>query len=299
MDKFKLPTPQEKTLKVLVYGLPKTGKSHFVHTATEVGPVLWQDTEHGSDYYDAEVGHGFKVAYDKSPETALEAVGLANSMVKPNEKETRPIVAVDSMSSVWFLQQEVAERLSGGKDRATFRAWGPAKKPLKKLYDAMMLSQCHVVLTARAKKLYVVSGSGEPTEKGIGPDMEKGLEYVADIVLETGVDGKGYFAIVKGSRSPHLNTGDRIDDPKFSDLLVAMQPGKAPEEVVEDIEKQLEEAKPITADQFKKYIEGPGRDLDEARKIWGGKFGAEYVPEDGHEYVKYLKDFYSEGKNED
>jgi hypothetical protein len=183
-------------LKVLIYALPKTGKSHFVHTACQVGPVLWMDTEHGSDYYDPGAGHDFEVAYAKDPELALKAIEHANS-----------IVAIDSVSSVWFMQQEVAEQLttegSRGKTqgRTSFRAWGPAKKPLKKVYDVVMLSRCHVVMTARAKVQYETVNN-EPVEKGLGPDMEKGTAYAVDIVLETGHDEGGYYATVTGSRSP-------------------------------------------------------------------------------------------------
>jgi hypothetical protein len=73
------------------------------------------------------------------------------------------VVAVDSFSSVWFNQQEVAEELTRqwsrgrGGDRASFRAWGPAKKPLKQLYNLMMATRCHVIVTARAKEKYEVS----------------------------------------------------------------------------------------------------------------------------------------------
>lgn len=287
---FRKPTAQEKTLKVLIYGPPKTGKSHFAYTATQAGTVLWQDTEHGSDYYDPKSGHGFKVAYDRSPATAIEAISIANGVVSKGDGNARPIVVIDSASSVWYNQQEVAER-AGGNERATFRAWGVAKKPLKKLYDEIMLSRCHVIVTARSKMRYAVSKSGEPEELGIGPDIEKGLPYAVDIVLMTGVDGTGFYAIVEGSRSPQLPTGSRIDDPKFTDLLDAMLPGEAPVQVASDVEEQLDQVE-MAWEELQVWIKDHGWDVGECHKVLLEKFGRPYKPEKAAEYKEHLEGFY-------
>ena len=296
MSVFHSPTVQEKTLKVLVFGKPKRGKSHFCFTATEVGPVLWQDTEHGSDYCDPNSGHGFQIAYDKSPDTSLAAIEEANAKV--NGSTARPVVVVDSMSSVWFAQQEVAEELTkkwgSKKDGASFRAWAPAKKPLKRLYDAIMLSRCHVIVTARSKPKYDVSGGGEPKEIGVQPDIERGLEYAVDIILEMDVDAKGYFAIVRGSRSPKLRIGQRLDDPKFADLLVAMQAGEAPKEVKEDVGEQVEMAtKSLTWQEFVAHCQEKKWPLEEAKTLLLEKFGPGYKPERAPEYIAHLTEFYN------
>jgi hypothetical protein len=157
---FKEPRRTERPLRILVYGLPKRGKSHFVFTGARVGPLYWIDTEGGSDYYSPTEGHGFRVLRSIDPRHAIQAVEAASASVNGG---LRPVVAVDSFSSVWFSQQEVAEELTyqwskgRGGDRASFRAWGPAKKPLKQLYNLMMATRCHVIVTARAKEKYEVS----------------------------------------------------------------------------------------------------------------------------------------------
>jgi len=233
---FAVPTKQLKTLKVLVWGPPKSGKSHFCATAADVGPLLWMDTEHGSDYYDSSKGLGFKVAYSADPEVAIRAIQYANQ-----EKGDRPVVAIDSFSSLWFAQQEVAEEItkkSGGRSGASFRAWGPAKKPLKRLYNEIMLSKCHTVLTARAKTKYTVSSSGAPTEAGLEADVEKGLPFAVDIILEMKTDGNKYIAVVDGSRSSALTRGQVLENPSFKDLLVAVQPGDAPTQVEDTVDLQ-------------------------------------------------------------
>ena len=295
MDRFRTPQQQEKTLKVLAYGPTKSGKSHFIHTATQVGPVLWQDTEHGSDYYDPGEHHGFQVAYDNSPEITLQAIMQANSMVKENGTALRPIVAIDSFSSVWYAQQEVAERLGG-----SFRAWAPAKKPLKAIYQAIMLSRCHVIFTARAKDEYEVSKGGEPTFVGIKPDIERGLPYAADIVLEFGMKDVGnnkfrepehFFARVMGSRSPRLPQGSIIRDPKFADLLDAMQPGEVPEIVRDGVDEQVLATISDKA-QLQAYVEGrTGWNWEEARKLLYERFGT-FAVNDVPKYIEHLEGFY-------
>ena len=92
-----------------MYGLPKRGKSHFVSTGTEVGPLYWIDTEGGSDYYSPTEGHGFRVLRCTDPRHAIQAVEAASASVNGG---VRPVVAVDSFSSAWFSQQEVAEELT-------------------------------------------------------------------------------------------------------------------------------------------------------------------------------------------
>jgi len=302
---FTKPTAQERTLKVLVYGPTKTGKSHFVHTATEAGPVLWQDTEHGSDFYDPDENHGFRVLYSKDPEKAIAAVKEGDTIATNGN---RPVVALDSFSSTWFMQQEVAEELtakwSRGKDkgRASFRAWGPAKKPLKKFYDAIMLSKCHVILTARAKMKYEVSGGGEPKEVGLAPDVERNILYAVDIILETGIDelpkgqaptSENFYALVVGSRNPALPIGTELRDPKFLDLMGAAKEGDTLKEIEETTGEQVAAATIQTWEQLGAWIKTQGRDAEEAKAILREKHG-KVKADDIPDYYITLKAHYED-----
>lgn len=257
MKHFSVPSPAERPIRILVYGYSKQGKSHFVHTATEVGPLYWIDTERGSDFYPPEEGHGFQVSYSKDPKVALEAIEEAHNMALKGD--VRPIVAIDSFSSIWFEQQEVAEKLTEewgkGKDRATFRAWGPAKKPLKRLYEMCQYAMCHIVITARAKEEYSVNKKGEPTKVGDKPDIERNLPYAMDFIARLSVDAerkqvdfvpesKDFKAKVVGTRtSPdsenHISIGTTYSNPKFSDFLIAQLEGDAPIEVATGVERQV------------------------------------------------------------
>lgn len=283
---FREPIPTERPVCILIYGLTKRGKSHFVFTATEVGPLYWQDTEGGSDYYDASQGYGFRVLKDRDPIKAIQGVEMASDLVNGD----RPILALDSFSSTWFGQQEVAEELTArwsrgkSKDRASFRAWGPAKKPLKKLYEAMHSSRCHIIFTARAKIKYSVSDKGEPTAVGLVPDIERNLAYAVDLVVEMGLDepekGKppkpdDFFALVVGSRSQAIPIGTEFRNPKFSDFLPAAREGEAPTKIGSSVKTQVEKAlrAPQSWDDLKKLLAEKNMDTEQAKKLLREKFG--------------------------
>jgi len=302
LDKlFAEPTLRERPLRILVYGLPKHGKSHFVFTGTAVGPLYWIDTEGGSDFYDHTAGHGFRVLRSTDPAKAIAAIEAASAAVKNDE---RPVVAVDSFSSIWFAQQEVAEELTKqwsrgrGGDRASFRAWGPAKKPLKKLYSLLMTTRCHVVLTARAKMKYAVSTSGEPTPKGLVADMERNLAYAVDLVMEFSVDelAKGklpkptaYTALVVGSRSDAFPIGTLLRDPKLADLLPAMSEGEVPTGVVGSVDAQVLSAltAPTTWAELKKLLTVADIPHEEAKAKLQEEFGP-FNPAQVVEYWEFL-----------
>ena len=113
LDKlFSKPTKTEHMLRVLVYGPTKTGKSHWVATATEIGPLYWIDTEGGSGFYDSELNHGFRVLRDSDPRKALEAIEAANKLID-NGADPRPIIGIDSFSSTWFEQKMVTRQTEG------------------------------------------------------------------------------------------------------------------------------------------------------------------------------------------
>jgi hypothetical protein len=297
---FKEPRRTERPLRILVYGLPKRGKSHFVFTGARVGPLYWIDTEGGSDYYSPTEGHGFRVLRSTDPRHAIQAVEAASASVNGG---VRPVVAVDSFSSVWFSQQEVAEELTRqwsrgrGGDRASFRAWGPAKKPLKQLYNLMMATRCHVIVTARAKEKYEVSRDGEPVAKGIVPDVERNLAYAVDLIVELGVEelpkGKqpspdDYTALVVGSRSPAIQIGTLFQNPSLGLFLPATAEGEAPEDVVSTVDVQVHNAlvAPSTWRELRAILESKGWDIDKAKELWQkfGPFNAAQVVE----YWEYL-----------
>lgn len=300
---FVEPKPTERPLRMMVFGREKSGKSHLVHTATEVGPLFWQDSEGGADLYPADYGHGFRVMRSKDPWKTIQAIEQANNMVR--DGEPRPIVAIDSMSSVWFQQKVVAEQVGGKKTRTPFWAWATAKKPLQELYEMLHTTRCHVIITARAKTEYEVSDSGEPTAKGLIPDVERNLPYAVDLIVMTHVrevDGEelkpgDFMATVTGTRSasvdgkpPAIPIGRTFYDPKFSDFLGAMVEGVAPISIEDTTEQQVhaERNRPQNQADLVVWIENSPWTKDEAMDALKEKFG-KVVSSRIEEYYDFLR----------
>jgi hypothetical protein len=303
----------KRPLRVLVYGASKNGKSHFVATAADIGPLFWIDTEHGSDFYNAERAHGFKVKKTSDVDFAIQAIRAADAEARNGSGPT-PIVAIDSFSSTWYDQKEVAEKLtvSFGRSknaqtssRASFRAWGPAKRPLQALYNAIQGTVCHVIITARAKEDFVVDDSGAPKESlGLVPDMEKNLPYAVDIVLEVRHTTDGFEAIVRGTRTPQeegwgrgkpLPIGTRFRNPKFADLMVALVEGTEGPGMVDDaISRQIETAErnpdiPATFGELWSWCRLNKLDVD-AAKAWLREHFEKQDPSMVYEYYIGLRD---------
>jgi hypothetical protein len=287
---FRAPLPAERPIRVLVYGFSKSGKSHLVKTAAEVGPLYWIDTERGSDFYPSNIGHGFTVMYDRDPLAALKAVKLAHKMAETSD--VKPVVAIDSMSSIWFEQQEVAQRLTnergGDKNRrASFRSWADAKAPLKQLYEMFHWALCHIIITARAKEEYVVNSRGEPTAIGTKPDIERNLPYSMDLILEMTVNSKkgqkpkptDFVATIRGTRtSPDIQEmaiGSVFKDPKFSDFLVARLEGEAPTPIGSTAEEQINLAldAPLSYSELVARVKELGWDPQQATALLKREFG--------------------------
>jgi hypothetical protein len=220
------------------------------------------------------------------------------------EGEPRPIVAVDSMSSVWFQQQEVAKQVGGGRQRIPFWAWGPAKEPLKKLYDRIHTSRCHVIITARAKMSYEVSDKGEPTEKGLVADVERNLAYSMDLILLTHVaeinpdkprplEPEDFMATVVGTRSPSVDgkappvpIGRVFHNPKFSDFMEVMVEG-APFEGIEDTAR--EQSRMTDWSTLESWLENhQAWTVDKARAALYAEFGT-FDKQRVSEYYQWLK----------
>ena len=76
----------------------------------------------------------------------------------------------------------------------------------------------------------------------------------------------------------------------------AMQPGKAPVAVADDIQSQVEAA-PMSWQELQTWIKEQGWSLDEARVVMKGKYGADYKPELTGQYIAAIRDFYRQTSN--
>ena len=232
------PVVGQRGAKIGVYGQFGTGKTELCMSAVEVAHLLLVDAEGRSQYYDPEKGHGFEVIYSKDVNEAVKLLEYAQSLQKQGEKV---VFAIDGFSSMWFEQQEVAER-AGTTSRGTakYSSWAVAKKPLKQLYSMLYATPVDTIITMRSKPRYDVDASGNPKATDYQmPDTERGINYAVDLVVEmhkkeakpgTPLKPADFSAVVIKTSGPKENNpipiGTRITDPSFAKLLMLRLDGK-------------------------------------------------------------------------
>jgi hypothetical protein len=231
------PVVGERGAKIGASGEPGTGKTELLMTAREIGHLLVVDAEGRTQYYDPEEHHGFEAIYSKNVKDALELLAYAEEL---HGKGDPVIFGVDGFSSMWFEQQEVAERIgSTSRGTAKFDSWGPAKKPLKKFYAALFATPVHCIITMRSKPKYQIDGN---TPKALGyntADVERGLPYALDLIVEMNKDelppgqalvGDNFWALVVKTSGPKggnpLPIGTKVKDPSFEKLMIIRLDGE-------------------------------------------------------------------------
>jgi hypothetical protein len=100
------------------------------------------------------------------------------------------VVTVDSMSHFWMgtggmleLVDAAAKRSAGGN---SFGGWKEARPHERRMIDALLAYDGHVIVTMRTKTEYVVEednrGRKVPRKIGLKPEQRDGIEYEFDIV---------------------------------------------------------------------------------------------------------------------
>lgn len=224
------PLQYARGAKIGVYGQFGTGKTELVMSATKVAHLLLLDAEGRSQYYSVDANHGFEVIYSKNIQDAIDLLVYAESLRQTGEQV---VFGLDGWSSLWFEQQEVAERIgSTSRGTAKYASWGPAKKPIKQLYAMLYNTTVDCIITMRAKPKYSQAGR-KVTAAGFDvPDTERGLGYAVDLVVEmtkqelppgTPLKPEHFWCTVVKTSGPKednpLPIGTTIKDPSFAKLI--------------------------------------------------------------------------------
>lgn len=168
-------------------GVSGSGKTFSaLSIATALGQkVAVIDTESGSaskysDFFD------FDVCELKPPYSArayIEALEAA-------EEAGYDVVIIDSLSHAWVGEGGALEQVDSASKRFkgnSYMAWGDVTPQYRKLFDAIIRSQCHVIATMRSKTEYVIennNGRSVPKKIGMAPQLREGSEYEFDVVGE-------------------------------------------------------------------------------------------------------------------
>ena len=301
-----VPKPGQRGAKIAVYGRPGTGKTKLTMSSAKSAKLLLVDAEGRSELYDP-AKYNFEVVYSKDVNKAIEVLAYAEALHKAGEKV---VFGVDSFSSMWFAQQEVAEGIATtSRGTPTFQAWGPAKAPLKKFYARLFQTPVDVIITMRAKPEFDTSSRNPDNLEQDKPDMERGLAYTVDTILEMqtkdvmrgkALKPEDYFAIVTKTSGPAegnpLPIGTRITNPSFDKIKVMRLSGtEHGRGVMIDnggVELQVLKATVKNREQLKAWgatlSSKPGTEIIQELEEKFGKLTAKQLPK----YIDYIWELY-------
>lgn len=159
------------------------------------------------------------------PQEYIDAIHAA-------EADGYDVIVIDSLSHAWSgkdgVLQEV-DKIAASKG-SKFNAWGPAGKLQDALFDAILKSKCHIIVTIRSKMEFVqeTDARGKTVVKKLGmkPVQRDDAEY--EFTLYASMDQDNNF-IVKKTRCSSLN-GVVVNKPgkDVADMLTAWLNSGAP-----------------------------------------------------------------------
>jgi len=205
---------KEHIWRVLGYGNPGTGKTHFGFTMP--GPIFCIDTENKAhsitDKFDKEI-YLFEVDnYDEAINALSQSLDALEKY--QTEEGVRGTLMVDSMSNMWdWAQQKYMEMAYPGREpnevdfKSALQSGDSDWQSIKRLHnerfrDKMATSDFHLYWTSTSREDYgaILSGSDDPPAK---PTGEKNNVYKSTEVLHffEGEDGRPAANLKKNART--------------------------------------------------------------------------------------------------
>lgn len=187
MSTFKKATKKQAKLRAALFGPSGSGKTF---TALRIakglgGLVALIDTERQS-------------ASKYSDRFEFDVCDLADRTIEGycrtiREAQGYDVLIIDSLSHGWQELLEHVEKLAQAKYRGnTWSAWSEGTPEQRRLVDAILDFNGHVIATMRSKTEWTTAkqdnGKSAPVRVGLAPEQGKGIEYEFDLLLELTVD---------------------------------------------------------------------------------------------------------------
>jgi len=183
---------QKSILKMCLTGTSGSGKtlgalSIASGMATSSDKICLIDTENFSaniyaDRFDFSV---IDIAAPYSARKYIEAIVEA-------EREGMTICIIDSLSHAWAGSGGSLEQHERAAGKNTYMNWAGVTKDHNRLFEALLQTRMHTIVTMRSKTEYALEidgGKAVPRKIGLKPIQREGTDYEFSVVLDIARDG--------------------------------------------------------------------------------------------------------------
>lgn len=238
LSKFKPATDIKSvsSLKLAVYGLPKTGKTRLAITARK--PVYIIDTEKSSnillqmfpddvkkditvldvmEYTDKRDGKG-NLNLTMSLELIEEAIEALHDLAM--NSDVKGTIVLDSASDLWdflksWLNEDVDDKATTKGGRMMQTEWSKPNARYTEVMRLLIKAGWNVVLTFRAEEVYGQDGSRLGVYK---PKGQKDTLFWVDQIIEMQRIGNDHVLKFHGGRFGDMH-GAELTNPEWKDLI--------------------------------------------------------------------------------
>jgi len=219
---FKKASKKQSKLRCALFGPSGAGKT-FSALAIAHGmgtKIAVIDTERGSadKYADRKEEPIFDFSslklIDHSIHSYVQAIQAAS-------KAKFEILIIDSLSHAWQSIMEEVDRLAKSKFKGnTWSAWSEGTPLQKKLINALLDYDGHLIATMRAKTDWIAEqASKKPLRVGLSPEQGKGIEYEFDLLMEISTDHIG--EVIKDRTGKFQDKSFTKPGKEFGEQLIA------------------------------------------------------------------------------
>lgn len=172
---FKPATKVSKKLKVLIYGLPGTGKTRAALSFPRPAVI---DSEGGTDLYAGRDGvPDFSVMRAKTMDELFSAIAFIQS----DNGKTFDTLVIDSITVFYDVQKDAAAKTANNGEM-NMKLWNRVNGRMNTLYITLMNLPIHVVVIAAETDLF--EGEGLNLKRtGSKPDSDKKVMRPFDFVI--------------------------------------------------------------------------------------------------------------------
>lgn len=309
---FKKAAPQQARFKAGFYGKQGSGKTFTALLVAEGlaqrdgKRIAYVDTERGTDFYSQTIperavhpaGFDFDAIYTRSIYDVIEEVEALDPV-------THSVVVVDSITHLWEAAQAAYQGKKMANGGLPIQAWGPIKKPYKRLMAALLNGNFHAIICGREGVVMEEDDDGQTKVVGTKMKAEGETAYEPHLLARFRpiylADGSQKVAAFFEKDRSGILTNKVVTEPTFSTFapMLSYLTGElqgsiaGPEETAirdaeraeeEDAKRRRESA--ATFNQIKTAI-ATATDADQLKAAWGLMKGKKTML--GEEYATQLE----------